>query len=381
LHDLKVCGEKEPGIMNKKPNSHLSANLRQILAKLAKIANLDYFRQYIGHTNAIYLLVYVAGLILCPNNPAMTSIADALKLCRHDSLQRMLFAMNLPMRVLSGFFIRWIQKNRGIPGWVILDDLHIPKEYSKSIDCAGYAYSTILKRSVMGIHIVTLYWSNGWIKIPVGFRLWLPREKTNHYRTKVDLAIELLTHNEDFCKSCQYVTFDSWYCTNRLLRICALMNLAFCSRLKKNRRVIFKKQEIPASSLPKGLHKVWLKGFGDVLVYCDTSGEQPRWLVSSDTLISAKEMKRRYDSRWVIEESHRFMKQRLGLCGCQCRRNTAIRNHISLVLLAHFCMEVLSARVLFGVYGMTHRFVKKFHGIDDDFPEINERKEFLQHVA
>ena len=101
----------------------------------------------------------------------MTAIADTLKLARHDSLQRMLEAMNLPFRVLSGFFIEWIRKNRKTPGWLILDDTVIPKEYSKKIDCAGYAYSSLEKRTILGIHIVTFYWSDGWIKIPVGFRL------------------------------------------------------------------------------------------------------------------------------------------------------------------------------------------------------------------
>lgn len=366
--------------MKKNSNSYLSANLQWILVKIARIANLDYFRKYVGQTNVIYLLVYVAGLILYPENPTMTAIADTLGLARHDSLQRMLSAMNLPMRALSGFFIEWIRKNRRKKGWLIIDDTVMPKKYSKNIDCAGCAYSTSDKTTVLGIHIVTFYWSDGCIKIPVGFRLWLPREKTNHYRTKVDLAIELLTHNEGFCKSCEYIVFDSWYCTTRFLNICALMNLAFCSRLKKNRRVTFNGQNVPVSSLRKSRQVVWLKGFGNVLVCCGRSKGHLRWLVSSDTLISAKEVERRYDSRWVIEESHRFMKQRLGLCGCQCRKNTAVRNHISLVLLAHFCMEILSARMLFGVYGVSRHLMKIFHGMDDNFPTLEERKEFLEHV-
>jgi hypothetical protein len=56
----------------------------------------------------------------------------------------------------------------------------IEKIYSKAIECAGCAWSTSLKRTVMGIHIVVLYWCDGTIRIPVGFRLWIPKGKTSY---------------------------------------------------------------------------------------------------------------------------------------------------------------------------------------------------------
>ena len=73
-----------------KTQTFLPNNLLGILGRISKIIDLGYFREYIGQTTSIHLLVYVAGLILCRRNVAMTTISQVLRLCTHDGLQRML---------------------------------------------------------------------------------------------------------------------------------------------------------------------------------------------------------------------------------------------------------------------------------------------------
>jgi len=364
-----------------KKQTFLSETLQLILANISQIINFDFLKDYVGQTHGQHLLAYVAGLILCGTNATMTGIARTLKLCRHDSLERMLSEMNLPARLLSGLFIGWIRNYRRTPGYLMLDDTVLDKRYSKGIDCAGFAWSTCDKRSILGIHIVVMYWSDGKVKIPMGWRLWIPRKKTLRYRTKVDLAFELLADNDEFCKSCQYLTFDSWYCTDRLLRLSSLIGLACTSRLKKNRTIIFKGQEMAVRGLRGGMHQVELPDYGRVSVYCDNSEPQVKYLVCTDTTIPGMEVKKHYERRWRIEESFRYAKQELGLGCCQCRRNTAVRNHISLVLLSHFVMEVLSIRMKVGVYEVSRKFVFGFLGITDDFPDLRQRRAFIKHAA
>lgn len=361
--------------------SGLSLNFRCILQDVAGVIAFDYFKQIIGQTHAIYLLVYLAGLIICGKNATMTAMERVLRACRHDSLCRLLTGINLTTIMLSKFFIGWITANRKSPGWLCLDDTVIEKIYSKAIEYAGCAWSTSLKRTVIGIHIVVLYWCDGTIRIPVGFRLWIPKGKTTHYRTKVDLAIELLTHNSAFCKTCSYIAFDSWYCSKQILRICALMGLSCSSRLKKNRKVIFQGREMPVSCLRGRLSQVDLPGVGTVLVCRDDSSGKTRYIMDTDTLISAGEVKNRYTSRWDIEECFRYMKQNLGLEGCQCRKNTAVQNHISLVFLAHFAMEVISFRWKNNPYKTSRTIVERFYGIQEEFPELKKRKAFLKSAA
>jgi len=231
-----------------------------------------------------------------------------------------------------------------------------------------------------------IYWSDGKIRIPVGFRLWIPEEKTTAYKTKVDLAYELLTHNEMFCKSCRYVVFDAWYCTMKVLWLTSLMGLPCVSLLKTNRKVFFKGREISVRDVRARLCKVKISGFGKVLVYRDTSGKKAKYLMSTDTLLSGKEVKKRYASRWRgpacgREEIFRFMKQNLGLENCQCRKKTAVRNHVSLVLLGHYAMEVLSARMKLSAYGVSEGLVLAFWGHDRKIPALKVRRKFMKHAA
>ena len=318
---------------------------------IAAAINIDYFKGFIGQTHAIYLLIYIAGLIICQKNVAMTRIEQFIRLGKHDSFYKMLNGISLTSIMLTKFFVAWIEKHRKCAGWLCLDDTVIEKEYSKHIAYAGYAWSSKLERSVMGIHVVALYWTDGTLRIPVGFRLWIPREKTTNYRTKVDLALDLITNNDEFCKTCGYIAFDCWYCTNRILRICSTLGIHFAGQFKKNRIVVFKGRKTAISDLSCRFCQVELPGYGSVLAYRDGSHKAPRWLINSDAMCSAREVKKRYDNRWEIEEVFRFMKQNLGLEGCQCRRKTAVRNHVSLVFLAHFVMEILSARQSLNPYG------------------------------
>jgi putative transposase len=364
-----------------KKQTFLSDILQQILAEISEILNLEDFKECIGRKDRYYLLAYVAGLILCRMNETMTGMAEFLKLCRHDSLQRLLSTMDLPGWILSGLFIRWIEAYRREPGYLMIDDTVLDKRYSKSIDCAAFAYSSNECRVIMGIHIVAMYWSDGKVKIPVGYRLWIPKEKAAVYRTKVELAFELLADNEKFCRTCKYLTFDAWYCTNKFLRLSSHLGLALASRLNKVRNVIFKGRKMKATDLRRGLHQVVLPGFGTVSVYCCKASYETRYYMSTDTSISGGEIKRRYDSRWRIEESFRFSKQHLGLESCQCRRNAAVQNHISLALLAHFVMEVMSIRMNVNVYGVSKTLVRRFLGITDEFPSLRKRRTFMKHAA
>jgi len=210
--------------------------------------------------------------------------------------------------------------NRKKVGWLCLDDTGIEKEYSKSIEYTDFIWSSNLKRSIMGINVVALYWTDGKIRIPMGFRIHVPIKKAVKYRTKIDIAIELIVSNEAFCKTCSYIAFDSWYCSKRILTLCSLMGLHCSSRLKKNRLVVFKGRKMAVSALPKRFCTVKLPGYGEVLVYRDYCTDSPRYLMSTEIFLSAKGMKKRYDNRWRIEESFRYMKQNLGLCSCQCRK-------------------------------------------------------------
>jgi hypothetical protein len=362
-------------------NKSIATALKRIIITIADAINIDYFKDFIGQTHSIYLLIYIAGLIICQKNVAMTRIEQFIRLGKHDSFYKMLNGISLTSIMLTKFFVGWIEKHRKCSGWLCLDDTVIEKEYSKHISYAGYAWSSKLERSVMGIHVVALYWTDGTLRIPVGLRLWVPREKTTNYCTKVDLALDLITSTDEFCKTCEYIAFDSWYCTNKILRICSILGIHFASQLKKNRIVVFNGRKTSVSSLSCRFCQVELPGYGSVLVYRDGAHRAPRWLINSNAMCSAREVKKRYDSRWEIEEVFRFMKQNLGLEGCQCRRKTAVQNHVSIVLLAHFVIEIFSARQSLKPYGCSMIILLDYFNLNKKLPNLHQRKVFMKSVA
>ena len=67
---------------------------------------------------------------------------------------------------------------------------------------------------VFGMSLVLFVWTDGQVRIPVGYRVWHKGGPS-----KVDLALELLSYarNRLKCKP-QFVLFDSWYPAQRLLK-------------------------------------------------------------------------------------------------------------------------------------------------------------------
>jgi hypothetical protein len=87
--------------------------------------------------------------------------------------------------------------------------------------------------------IVVLFWCNGTLRVPVAFRLWKPRQPClrGEYRTKLQLAQEVL--QEVLARGLRptYVVFDAWHNARRFTRMLAPYRLAWVSVLKANAQV------------------------------------------------------------------------------------------------------------------------------------------------
>lgn len=360
----------------KKTSRHTA--LKKILADIAGNIDIDLFNASIGRKMATFLLVYMAGLIICRKYAAMTKIERILRVCKHDALLQMLNAFNIPLHIISGIFTRWIQKHRRTKGWLCLDDTVIVKEYSKDIQCAGYTWVSSVKRSVMGIHVVALYWSDGRYRIPVGFRIHLPKEKTKNYRTKNELAREILSDNLSFCQTCAYLAFDNWYCAKETLAFCHKMNLHCSSRLRKNRIVVFQRRKISVSQLPKRFCQAELPGYGPVMIYRDRCHGKDRYLMCTDLFVSESMVKKRYNSRWRIEEAFRFIKQDPGFGACQCRKNTPVSSHIAIVFLTHFVVESQGYSNNITPQECCMNIFSDFLNLERNLPSLRERRKALE---
>lgn len=375
--------------VSKSSQSNLHERILPIVNLVTRVLNLHYLQNIVGHTHAVYLLYYLVGLLVVDRNPTMVRISRCLKNCYHDGLFRMLGGMNLTMAALSGVFICFIEKLRRpkVKGWLILDDTSIAKRFSRKIGFCSKVWCGCVGKITNGIVFVTLLWTDGRQCLPVGFLVWMSRKdrqgkvRRNH-KSKIDLARELIVDNIEFCKSCEYLVFDGWYCSKKFLNLMRGLNIHCVSSLKKNRNIVFKRREMKVADLSVGFRgMVYLKGYGDVFIYCAKFGATERCLVSTDKRLKYKQLRKRYKRRWPIEEFFRTIKQNLGLCVCQCRKHTATVNHISAVFLAYVVLETLRADYD-APHGQIKNFmIEKFYGHDEKIAPLSARRAMLKHVA
>jgi hypothetical protein len=115
---------------------------------------------------------------------------------------------------------------------LIIDDVIIRKPFGKSIFPTSYVYDHTNRKFTWGMHIAVLLWSNGWIKLPVAFKIWIPKDKCEDYHTKGELAIEMINFAHNFGLAAEYVTFDTWYASKALLALLTKCGYPMCVCLK-----------------------------------------------------------------------------------------------------------------------------------------------------
>jgi len=167
-------------------------------------------------------LLYFTNITTC------SAIADAFDSASHDQLTRMLQGpwsgqtlFNLALRIL--FTVAG--------GYLILDDTVVEKPYARLLGEAAWVWSSQQRQVVFGVSMVLLVWTDGQVRIPLGYRVW-----HKGGASKFDLALALLSYarNRRKCKP-QFVLFDSWYPSKKLLKRIRDYGWYFVCQLKKNR--------------------------------------------------------------------------------------------------------------------------------------------------
>ena len=177
------------------------------------------------------LWIYLMALLYFTNLTSCSAIADAFDSVSHDRLTRMLqgtwsghILLNLALRTL--FTV--------VGGYLIVDDTVVAKPYARLLGEAAWVWSNKDRKVLFGVSLVLLVWTDGQIRIPLAFRVWHKGGVS-----KYELALELLSYarNRLRCKP-QFVLFDAWYPSRKLLKRLRDYGWYFVCRLKKNRRFV-----------------------------------------------------------------------------------------------------------------------------------------------
>ncbi|MBK7997129.1 MAG: transposase [Blastocatellia bacterium] len=60
-------------------------------------------------------------------------------------------------------------------GYLIIDDT-VLKKYGQKIFGVSWVYSSSLKKTLQGINVVMILWTNGVVKVPLGIKVWVKRK-------------------------------------------------------------------------------------------------------------------------------------------------------------------------------------------------------------
>jgi hypothetical protein len=189
----------------------------------------------------------------------------------------------------------------------------------------------------------------------VGFRLWRPkRAGLAPYRTKLELAQDVVASVVRAGVVFEYLTFDLWYNARSFTKWLDQQQIIWVSTLKGNRLITYRGRTQPvavwAQQLPRhriaGRTWAWvgtvhLPQYGSVRLVVATNGMGALdYIVSNDLHRRGKVLLHRKRSRWDIETCFRDTKQLAGLGACQCRVAQAMERHVALVLLTFVVLQL-----------------------------------------
>ena len=306
--------------------------------------------------------LYMTGLILLDVRQTQTRVTRFLPGRCHDALNRLMRVMPFSSRALMALVIRWI-KRQGWTGYLCLDDVIVEKAYAKRLPWAGWTYSFAKKRKVYGFHIVVLLWcsTDGRWRMPVAFRILRPKRSCakHDYRTKLQLAEQMLKEVIGAGLAFEYIVFDTHYTAGWLTKVVGRLGFIWQGTLSPRTVVIWRGKRLAISKLAEMLRLKWRQSLGvravALRVFAPKYGEMRlvvtrnshgnyEYIVSNDIRADLSTLVKRKRSRWSIETIFRDTKQLAGLEACHCWVDQAMIRHVTLAMMTFVVLQMMRAR-------------------------------------
>lgn len=271
---------------------------------------------------------YIKGLMCVFENATCMSLSEISK-CSHDSLARVLNEKKLCWQtLLKSFIVRTFGRLQD--GYLIIDDTIISKQFAKCIENVAWLYDSKVGRSILGINLVLIAWSNGKVSIPLALKVY---QKKNG-KTRIDLAVELIYYAKMLGIKPKYITFDSWYAADKIFKAIKTCHWKFITQFKSNRKL----NGIPLKEIQRNPYWMMIgKITGGTKVIVVRHGK--KYFATSDLMLPKQEILTGYRGRWEIETIFRALHYKLGLDECQARKLHSQTAHYHLCLLAYIVLE------------------------------------------
>ena len=295
-----------------------------------------------AHCNLEYYVNYLLGE---PRRASCSQLGKVISIT-HDSVNRFLTREHYTSEDLFNEIKGKIELEGGI---LSIDDTVIDKPYSQKRGLIGYYWSGKHKRVVLGINLLTLYYTDRkGVSVPVNFRLYDQTEG----KTKNDYFREMLTEAQAQGIKARYVTGDSWYSSRENLKFIKNEKLGFLFGIEKNRKIsveIGNIQQVQAVEIPSEGLVCYLPTFGEIKVFSQKFQNEFRYYLvysprySEKNSFNEEEFKNIHARHWEIEQYHRILKQVGNIEHFQVRTELAIRNHFFSALCGYVKLSILKA--------------------------------------
>jgi len=333
-----------------------------------------FFRQFFSWNQFRRFKQYLSGLVT-GRKPTVRSIASRLvEPVDQSSLNRFLTLYEWDEEKLNRGRLETLQSIEEmrwrVEGVTALDDSLLPKT-GRKMPGAGKFWDPSSKSYVHAQCLVTSHYVDLEKDYPVGFRQYFKhgsREaRENGFRSKVDLAMELVDECERLGVAAENYVFDAWYLSKRLTSHIETYGKGWVSRLKANRIVYYEERRMTIKAFGKTVPK---KAFKEVrvldkaywvhtqvldinklgkirVVICydnkDMKGE-PVYLATNRLYWEEVKVVQCYSLRFRIDTFYKDTKQNLGLGGCNLRSLRGTRRHWQLGFLGYSLLEARICR-------------------------------------
>lgn len=297
-----------------------------VMATLAKVSDVDYIQFLLAAQTALSCV-----------EASLTHGAQEVSPA-HDAFTRLLQRQPPDTEALWQETAPLVNKASGV---LVVDDSTLDKPHARHMALVHKHWSGKHHRSVYGINLVTLLWTDGDAKLPIDFRLSnAPVDGVS----KNQLFVHLLQTAKDRKFSPRYVCFDSWYSGIDNLKAVRSHGWHWLTRLKSNRMIDPDRtgnRQIYLVNIPPEGAIVHLRAYGFIKVFVRVSEdmEHVEFWATSDLTMTEETRQQVAAHALSIEEYHRGLKQCCAVERCQARTEPAQRTHILCAVRAFVRLE------------------------------------------
>jgi len=348
----------------------------------------SFFRGCFTKRSYASFVSYLSGMLLEHRRLSIQSVAAKAPLSVYGRLQYFVSESKWSTDDVNKRRLEYIQGKRALAatadGDLIIDDSACPKPYARHTEAAEVQYAGIAGGTIRCNTFVAAVWANQSHYFPVQIATYRPQQgfplgkDDPAFRSKIQLAQDLITYAIQQGIPFRDVIFDSWYLGKGFVDFLHDKDLAWISEAKGSNTVRYRHKWTRIDELAKLIpsHK-----FDRTVVLPTCDGKERTFRIASfDTRLKAvnyklrcivavgkwderdedgvhvfltnrlsvppDEIVRRYTRRWRIEDVFKELKDFLHFDQYQVRSLKAIEHMWHLALLAHTYLQALRLEVI-----------------------------------